>query len=597
MKKLLSLLAAVLMVLSLCVSPVFAADTYNIVQPGNPRSDVPEYNYAWLDNLIMRDDPMSVTAKEIIPRPEDYPGSHTFTEFVEESNGYAELYALSENAAAGAYDEVIETIYYLVAAMGMTDEISVMREYLAASGIMLDPNEGVADKAKIAVVYAVMKYDAVYVLYGTHTDVPVGSTLDGAVVTVLAALTGVFVPSGVDTISDFAMLIMENYVTSFDAFPISDDPSAEEIIYWTKVITAASNDYQVPMELYSETSDAQKEYVDYAYYASMLSSAYDVQIDPFKLVLAEQSGEEFALQKLILKTMLDEKNIPYSTNMACDEMFDLAAANGWFALENELYCDILKYDVYVGTTCTKLWFTPFPVAGQVGTSEEEYVTMRLAGEVIASGSTIAVTLDPSKSTETILLEVYYNGPDRSESAVYEFTVIKTAALDSSDTASGNDLVGQVKDYVNSIVPTDNEKVSTIVDGVFDGVESAVTTASSGNTLTTFSDDEVSTSTSAGTSGQSYFDFEYLEELMNGVYATDADGNIVTTYSISGYSEDDSDDEESIITKTVEAVKENPEIVAAPTSLAAIGALAGYLISKKHKVSEAFDTEDEEDTEE
>ena len=39
----------------------------------------------------------------------------------------------------------------------------------------------------------------------------------------------------------------------------------------------------------------------------------------------------------------------------------------------------------------------------------------------------------------------------------------------------------------------------------------------------------------------------------------------------------------------------PEIIAAPTGLIAVGAFAGYLMNKKHRDSESY-SEDEEDSE-
>ena len=68
------------------------------------------------------------------------------------------------------------------------------------------------------------------------------------------------------------------------------------------LLAASSGDYQVPVEVYSETTPAQKEYVDYAYYATVLSDAYEVKIDPIKLVIAMQNGDPHSVQKLMFLT-------------------------------------------------------------------------------------------------------------------------------------------------------------------------------------------------------------------------------------------------------------------------------------------------------
>ena len=278
MKKLAVLTLTLLMFISLCISPAFAlSDNKTVisamtVNPGNVRWDDPTYNYAWLDNMIIRDDPMAATQAHIIPKPTDYPYSTTYDKFLQESSDYNQLITLDKESVTSAYDEVINVMYYLVVAMGMTDDIDVMKQYLVQQGIRLPANTTPDENAEIAVVYAAIKYDAVYALYGKHVDFPVGTTLDGAVVTIMSALTGTVVPSGVDNLSGYAVFCTKTYVTAFEGIPISTNPSEEEIFYWAKVVTAGSSgDYQVPVEVYSETTAAQKEYVDYAYYASILS--------------------------------------------------------------------------------------------------------------------------------------------------------------------------------------------------------------------------------------------------------------------------------------------------------------------------------------
>ncbi len=607
MKKLLVLILALVMLLSLGVCPASAAEENSIlsavaVDPGNVRWDDPTYNYAWLDNMIIRDDPMAATQAHIIPKPTDYPYSITYDRFLEESGNYTKLITLDKESVAAAYDEIVNVMYYLVVAMGMTDDVDTMKVYLTEQGIRLPANTTADEKAEIAVVYAAVKYDAVYTLYGKHVQFPVGTTLDGAVVTIVSALSGTVVPSGVDNLSGYAVFCTKTYVTSFENLPVSTNPSEEEIFHWAKVIVAGSSgDYQVPVEVYSETTPAQKEYVDYAYYASILSDAYDVKINPIKLIVAIQDGDPYAVQKLILKTMLDEKGVDYPNDMGCQDLFDLACKNGCFMLEEEFYTDVLNYEIEVAQDCEKIWFTPFPLAGVISGSSEEYLSLTLAGNSVAPSSTTGIALNPALAVETVYLESSYNAPDCQESAVYEFKIVKNAALNGErNPNTQNDMVAEVEQYVNSIVPGNNDTASTVIDGVFQSIDSAVkdnATSSAGDgILTTYGDAQTGSSQqSAGTTGG--FDFEYLDELLNGVYETDEFGNIITTTAFDY--EQNTTKEETIIEKTVETIKEKPEIVAAPTGLIAVGAFAGYLLTKKHRDTEAYfegENEDSEDTE-
>ena len=598
MKKFLILTLALIMLLSLSVCPAFAVQSSSVItaaaDPGNVRWDNTTYNYAWLDNMIIRDDPMASAQAHIIPKPTDYPYSTTYEKFLEDSGNYSKLMTMDKNSVAAAYDEVINVMYYLVVAMGMTDDIDVMKQYLTDNGIRLPANTTADENAEIAVVYAAMKYDAVYALYGKHVTFPVGTTLDGAVVTIMSALTGTVVPSGVDNLAGYAVFCTKTYVTSFENIPISTNPSDDEIFYWAKVVVAASSgDYKVPVEVYSETTEAQKEYVDYAYYASILSDIYDVKIDPIKLVIAMQNGDPHSVQKLILKTMLDEKRVSYSADATTRKLFDLACENGCFNLEEEFYTDVLKYEIEVAQDCEKIWFTAFPLSGLLPNGSDEYLSLRLAGNTVAPSSTTGIALNPALSTETIYLESTYSAPDRYDTAVYEFKIIKNAALNvERNPETKNDMVAEVEKYVNSIVPVDNEKAQNVIDGVFQNIDSGMQSSGSSageGILTTYGNLE-NISGDSTTKGDG-FNFDYLDELLNGVYETDEFGNIITTTAFDY--EQSTTKEESIIAKTVETVKEKPEIIAAPTGLIAVGAFAGYLMNKKHRDSEAYSEDQEE----
>ena len=605
MKKILILTLTLLMLISLCLCPASALQQNSLVtsaltvSPGNVRWDGLTYNYAWLDNMIIRDDAMAATQAHIIPRPTDYPYRITYDQFLAESGDYNQLITLDKESVTAAYDEVINVMYYLVVAMGMTDDVDVMKQYLVQQGIRLPANTSADEKAEIAVVYAAIKYDAVYTLYGKRVEFPVGTTLDGAIVTIMSALTGTVVPSGVDNLAGYAVFCTKTYVTAFEGLPVSANPSEEEIFYWAKVVTAGSSgDYQVPVEVYSETTTAQKEYVDYAYYASILSDVYDVKIDPIKLVVAVQSGDQLAVQKLILKTMLDEKNVSYPKDMGCQALFDLACKNGCFNLEEEFYTDVLRYDIEVAQDCEKIWFTPFTLSGLLEGGSDDYLTITLAGNTVAPSSTTGIALNPALKNETVTLAIKYDAPDRQDTAVYEFNIIKNAALNSErNPETKNDMVADIEEYVNSIVPSGNDKATAIVDGIFQSIDSSITTTDSANVgegiLTTY-DAATSGDYVTGTTGEG-FNFDYLDELLEGVYSTDAFGNIITTQGFDY--EQTTTEKQSVIEKTVETVKENPEIVVAPSGLIAVGALAGYLMTKKHRDSEAYLDEEDEYTEE
>ncbi len=603
MKRLLALFVTVMLLCACLCCPIVAKATVTTysgtvaILPGNPRSSAPVYSGAWLDNIIIRDDAMAVTEKEIIPRPTDYQSSHTYDEFIKEAAQYSTLFQLNEYTVASAYEELITNLYHVCAVMGMTDEMEPMRQYLIEYGISLDPNEDVADKAQIAVVYAALKYDAVYALYEKHVTIPKGSSVEGALVIILSALIGTETPGDVTTLPGYATFVITTYVKQFEDLPISEDPDASEVFHWAKVIMAAGNDHQVPIEVYTETSTAQKEYVDYAYYASIIETIYDVHVNPINLILATQSDDELALQKVILQSMLQQAEVDFSKDATCEELFKEACANGFFALENEFYCDIPCYDIIVAPSCEKIWFSPFSLAGQIEGTFEEYVTMSLQGQNILPGSTTAVALDPEKVVETITLDVYYNSPSVNEKTSYIFTVYKTGEDVKENVQSENNLLGEVEGFVNGIVPSGNETVDTIMDNVFSAVDNKLTTTTAPSTegfLTTYAVEEKTTyalTTEATTTER--FDFKYLQELIEGVYVTNENGEIVTTTAFTYENVTEEEEDSNIVQKAIEVVEENPEVVVAPTGLVTVGALVGYFMNKKHRDTDI----PEEDTEE
>ena len=601
MKKALTLVLAITMILALAVCPVSAAystasSLIPQIDPGETRRET-KYNYAWLDQLIIRDDASAVVPTTIIPRPDDYPYSHTYEEFIEEVGQYSDLKDLNENTVASTYEEIMTLVYYSVVALGMTDDYEVMEEYLRDYGITIPDVPGGQDKINVAVVYAALKYDAVYTLYGKRVSIPVGVTLDNASVIIFSALTGVMLPSGVDTFPGLAVHTVKNYVSDFDDIPVSKNPSAPEVFYWAKVVVASSadsnednmGDYEVSKMAYDMVHPDDKAYVDNAYYATILNTAYDVTLDAEALGVAAESSDKTAVARLILETMLTEKNVRFSSKMNTKELFELACQSGCFNLEEEFYSDVFTYDVTIAQEREKIWFTPFSVADQLDGGNVKATTMTLNGAPAGHNTTTSVALDPNKSNETIVLTIDYNDGMRVQQASYTFNIIKDKALNGA-TTSGNDKTAALESLVGSVNPSGNDNVNEIIDGVVDYAQNELpeyATTPDGQVLTTFGYGDSTYVPEGDTGYTDGYEFNYLNELLEGQYATDADGNIITTKGASFVGVEDEDEGDNFVQKAATVVKENPEIVAAPTSIIAIGALAGYLMTRKHRDSEMY----------
>lgn len=595
-KKFYSLLLAVFMLLSVvivpfCASAIVTADSGVIkILPGNTQSSSPVYSNAWLDNVVIRDGVNSFKSARMVPKAA-YPYSHTFSEFVTEVDHYSILHELNENTATTAYSEIVNALYYLVTALGMTDDTDAMAVYLKDNGITLPSNPTTSDKATIAVVYAAIKYNAVYTLYNKQVTLPKGITLDAAEIIILSEITGVFLPSGVDTLTGFAVQAMKTHVEEFDQIPLSNNPGPSEIFHWVKVIAAAAKDYKLPLTPYDQATQAEKDYVDYAYYATIFETIYDVHINPAALAVADNNTSDmYAVQKAILQAMLEAKGKDYPIGTSCEDLFKMACECGYFQLEEEFYSDVFDYDVYVASDCEKLWFTPFALASQLN-SDNKYVTIYLDDKEMKPSGTTFAQLDLSKQSQDVQMQVLFDDGVKRESVTYMFHTIRTNETTGQSSENSNNLVGQLETAIGNVVPSDNEKVNGILDSVKNSVgdvmESFPTFPSlpasiDENTLSTYSGE---ITTDPGYTGQADkandgVDFNYLGSLLENTYA---DSEITTA----GQSETSAfananEAAQSVFTRTVNVIKENPQIAIAPTGIVAVGGLVGYFFNKKRK---------------
>ena len=591
------ILALVLIVLIGCfaLTPLLASASVTVangsfeVLPGNPQSSSPAYSKAWLDTVIIRDGSTAITACKPIPKP-DYPYSKTYEEFVDEVARYDVLHDLNETTVGVAYDELIDTFYYMVTAMGMTDKQSTMKAYLTDYGIAVPTNPTSTEQAEIAGVYAALKYNAPYVLYEKDVTLPKGTTLEGAEVALMAELMDVFLPSDINTVNGLAVQAAKTHVEEFPDLPISENPSNSEVFHWSKVLTAASNDYEVPLTPYEEASAAQREYVDYAYYASIFETIYDIHVSPAKLAVAAASPDKLAVQKVILSEMLDEKEVAYAPDATCAQLFETACAAGCFELDQEFYSDVFDYDLLIPAACTQLWFTPFALASQLGGSDDD-VTLFLDGKELKPSGTTYAEIDPNRiSQEVQLVSRYDDGFHPAQQVTYRFNVVRTEG------AVGSDLVNEFQTLLDRASATEGEKTENLVDQVVEfanqqAVDSIFepnlqSPVLGGETLTTYGDAQ-----NNGASDGNNADYNYLGQLIDETYPEDE--TAVSKSLLDDLSSTDENHASSLVVRTGQAIMEHPQIVAAPTGIVALGGLLGYFFSRRKKSGSPLDAPETE----
>lgn len=610
-KKPLAFLLALLVAVSLVCTPALASsivtDKNGVVRviPGNTRTSDPEYSKAWLDKLVIRDSANAILSARIVPTPE-YPYSHTFEEFARDVDSYSVLELLNEESVGTAYNSIVNLLYYMVTALGMTADSNTMKKYVKSQNITLPDKMTAEDEIKVTVLYSALKYDAIYTIYSKKVSLPKGITLDAAICVILAELTETNLPSGVDTITGLAVNNLRTYVSQFDMLPISANADESEIFHWAKVITAASNDYDVPLAAYDVATTAQKEYVDYAYFASIFKTIYGVNINPVRLAVADKTASKYAVPRIILQSMLNQSGVDYAADATNEELFKDACEAGWFNLDEDFYSDIFLYDLYAEENSEKIWFTPFALAGQVG-GDDSNVKIYLNGKEMKPNSTVGYEL--SGKNDTIILEVKYDdGSSEPETATYRFNV-KRSAPSTAGSDKQNSIVAEVQNAIDRVVPADNEKVSTIVDTVaqkFDDALAQASTQVDRNSLTTYAADTKTDSTQKddgsdfsysggykGTPSKSSdgIDFDYLEKLMNETYLSDEEASkaIAALEPTTAQTQTN----QNLVQKTAATIRENPEIAAAPTGILALGGLGGYIWTKRKKTGEKAENSEEE----
>lgn len=569
-KKVLSALISFTMLLLICCSPFVSYASFFVSDgdidscPGNTRvyTEPEKYNYAWLDSVILRDDTLAVTPLTVYPLSE-YPYRVTCEEFVKECNSYMKLFEASDTVVQQTVIDSLKTVYYTLVSTGkITDSNQDMRAYNESCGIVYPYTESKFTDIYTLITYACLNTDLYKLVSDKSVNITRGTTIEGAVVRYLSVVCGMDLPESVDTIPAFSYMFSKEYIVDDTMYPVSENPSEEEVYYWVKLQAAQRAGYSVPASVrYKDLSSEQIDYVTYAYYASILTVKYDVAVNPIDLKAALLSGEKNVnVPRLVLKSMLDNVSVSYSDNESMRSLFNKAAGEGFFKLDDEFYTDIYTYNVYVPADCKKIWITCFPVAQQLENGSDDYVSTYINGVPVKTNSTNSADISGNNSKVTVDI-VYSKNNDK---ATYVFNVIKTEeagemnrapSVKLSDPVSG--LAASLSNIINS-ASANNDFANSSSEGF--------TFASS---LTTYPADEQ----------QSPLFPNYESNIET--YPTDNNGNILTT---NNPLETNPSEEEtaSVLDNVAETVRENPVVVAAPAGLLAVGASAGFMFYRKRK---------------
>ena len=587
MKRIFAGICAVALALALCITSFAVTLDYQgrEIKVGSLHNLEANVKYSWLNKLVLRDEATAVTTARLVPHA-PYPYSRTYEEFMADVEDCMKLYSYDTDTAVSTYEDVVDLLYYTAVALDMTDDMDTMLASVSKQGVRIPVNMTSRDKINAAVIYAAQKYKLTNVLFDHDLKIAKGRSIDGAIVDILASAMGMTLPSGIDAIDELALHCAKVYAESYESLPMSDNPSKEEVFYLMEMLASAKAGYSVPVVEYDEATDVQKQYIDCTYYATVLDTVYDIKINPLLLAEVVAQNDVGQIARLILETMLDEDGVDYENEAELENLFKLACENGHFDMEEDFYSDVFNYDLSVDETCEKLWVTPFALANQLG-GDEKFVTVRLGNKEMKPGSTSYYPLDKNEKQENMTVTVTYDDEDGiSDMSIYVFKIIKEKA---TETTANSSVVAEIEKMLGDVVPSENEKAQEIVSGVVSAADNLVSEGQSAITphtdatikddgktteATTYNVDEEVTASESTTLS----DFEYFKQLVEGTYADKE--QLTSNYERAEQAAKEK--QVNVLSGVAAVVKENPEVVAAPTGVVAAGALAGYLFTRKKK---------------
>ncbi len=568
-KKILSFMLSTMVLAAVCCSSfvssasVFYIDGNAEVCPGTTKVyvDKKDYNYAWIDDVVMRDSSSSVVPLVLHPVT-NYPYSHTADEFVDECNNYAALFNTSDGILQSSFYKTLSTAYYTLLASGaIKSDEQAMRAYNESQGITYPYSQNSMTHIYTTLVYALLKSDIASSVLKQQVDIPRGTTIEGAVVAYLSKVCGMNVPATVDSIEGFAYLFANQYVLEEANLPVSKDPSKDEVYYWVKVLAADKQGYSVSKTTpYAKVTQEEEKDVTNSYFASILTTKYGVYISPDLLETALLGDKETNIPKLVLKSMLDSVNTKYSNSESIDSLFDKAKQEGFFELEDDFYSDIYDYEVTVSNDSTEVWFTAFLVADQLVDGSLTYAKTYINDKLVDNSSTNSIKLTGASTKFTVRIE--YSDSKRYNKAIYTFTVNKNAA--------GSDTVGGIS------VDLD-QPIGNILDSVEDSVNGYIQNGNSSNGAVSTPNYSSNNTTYAVNGNSSLFE----------TYPTDANGNVLVTSDPLATTEKAQQNTTSVLSGVTQTIIDKPEYVATPIGLLAVGASAGYIFFRRRKNDEVI----------
>ena len=375
-------------------------------------------NLSWLKDLIIKEDMASVSGlskSNTLEPVAKYPYRETAASFSEEIANYQILYTLDEDMADVAYLymlELAESLASSSASSAYSDEF--IRSYLESLGIVYPTGEA-ADSSETRIVarafFSIVTSDEDYVVNR-------GTGLYEAFTAYISTLLGVNVSAilkfdGNNDFSDLKEYVVAacKYMLFNAGYSVSKDTSDEEVYRLIAVMTIKSQGISI------DASTATFEEIKIKYLCAMMCKIYDVSINVSAFETAVNNGNlDFYMLQLIGK----ENGVTVKDTVSYEDAFKLVCENThYFDIEKgEFYADIYEYNVQLTYKRSTVWIYP-QTLGTTDESEGTEVSVKINNKDVRENYYSDVTLDKTKSEESVLITVEYKNSSGTKSSTYK----------------------------------------------------------------------------------------------------------------------------------------------------------------------------------
>ena len=482
-----------LMCLALLMTDISAFAT---VLPFETQYDYEEADIAWLTDLVIKEDMTTVEGMSqrvtLVPQPE-YPYTETPASFREEVDYFVSLYSLDTGAQRAGYIYFFEILNANSTVLSADVSDADIREYLEGMGIEYPANVGSDELVMARALFTALVTGAL-----NSSFFPVGSDLEGAVVSYLAVITGMNIASLKQWVGGSSILSLDEYILAAsrltlwsNGYDVTKDTPEDEVYRLIAVMTVKAQGITVDSDLSFDELKSQ-------YVAALLGAKYSVSPDPDKLAghISNGTAAFYILQLMGKKAGLSIRE----DNATYEKAFTLVAENTdvFDVSSDDFYADIKNYSATLNTRCKTLWVYPTAYA----TDSAYSCIVSVNGVTVKNNYYNEITIDPDKKEQELVIKVTATGGGKSSVCVYTVHITQGTyenvagdkpASDNSDVVSADSLVAGILSSigVNSVISSVLDSSYTSLPVGLSGIVSFIApTFDNGSTAVTEAEDDV-----------------------------------------------------------------------------------------------------------